>query len=74
MRPSSPRASLGRDLGVALAGRLPINLRGQFSTAAAFAERDDPVLWARRTSALASLIVDPGRVLAALDETEDRQV
>lgn len=74
MRPSSLRAALGRDPGSALAGQLPANLRDQFTSAAAFAEGDDPEQWARRSSGLASLIEDPGRVLAALDEAECLQV
>ncbi|SEF23433.1 hypothetical protein SAMN05421837_102172 [Amycolatopsis pretoriensis] len=74
VRPSSPRAVLCRRLGAALAGRLPVNLQGQFASAAALAEREDPILWARRTSGLFELIDDPGRVLAALDEAQDRQV
>jgi hypothetical protein len=72
--PSSPRAALGRELTAALAGRLPVNLRDQYASAVAFGEGDDPVEWARRTSCLHNLIEDPGRVLAALDESEHRQV
>ena len=72
MRPSSPRASVGRDLGAAAAARLPINLRCQFESAAAFAENDDPVLWAQRTSRLFGLIEDPARVLASLNRQERR--
>lgn len=74
MRPSSPRAVLGRELGAALAGRLPINLQDQFASAAAFDEGDDLARWARRTSGLLELIGDPGRVLIALDELEHRKV
>ncbi|WP_331740453.1 hypothetical protein OG613_46330 (plasmid) [Streptomyces sp. NBC_00015] len=37
---------------MALADRLPANLRGQFAFAAAFAEGDDPEQWARCTSSL----------------------
>lgn len=74
MPPSSPRAELGRELAAALAGRLPVNLRDQFASAAAFGEGDDPVEWARRTSCLFDLIEAPVRVLAALDESEHRQV
>lgn len=68
MRPSSPRAVRGRQLVGAVAGGLPANLREQFESAAAFAEGDDPVRWARRASSLLSLVQDPGRVLAALDD------
>lgn len=74
MRPSSARAALGRELGAALADRLPVNLRDQFASVAAFAEGEDPEQWARRTSNLASLIVAPGRALAAIDRQECRQV
>lgn len=74
MRPASPRAVLGRELAAALAGRLPVNLRDQFKSIAAFAEGDDPVRWARRTSGLFELIDDPTRVLAALDQQDPREV
>lgn len=73
-RPVSLRTALGRELGAALAGRLPINLQAQFASAAVFAEGDDPVRWARQTSSLASLIDEPLRVLAALDEHACRRV
>ncbi|WP_405968866.1 hypothetical protein OG613_46705 (plasmid) [Streptomyces sp. NBC_00015] len=74
MRPSSSRAVLGRELGASLAGRLPANLQGQFASAAAFAEGEDPEQWARRTSGLFDLIDDPTRVLAALDRQDPREV
>ncbi|WTP56015.1 hypothetical protein OHU07_03720 [Streptomyces phaeochromogenes] len=74
MRPASPRAVLGRELAAALAGRLPVNLRDQFTSTAAFAEGDDPARWARRTSALLDLIGNPTRVLSALGKAEHRQV
>ncbi len=74
MPQSSPRATVGRELGQALAGRLPVNLRGQFESAVSFDEGADPLLWARRTSSLCGLIVDPQRVLAALDAAEHRGV
>lgn len=51
MRPSSPRATLGRELGHALAGRLPVNLRRQFESAVSFSEREDLAQWANRASA-----------------------
>ena len=69
VRPSSPRADLGRELGKALADRLPVNLQDQFASATAFAEGDDPARWARRTSSLLDLVGGPGRVLAAVDES-----
>ena len=74
IRPSSPRAFLGRELGVALAGKLPVNLQDQFASAAAFDESDNPMRWARRTSCLFDLIVDPLRTLAELDRQECRTV
>ncbi|WP_369393044.1 hypothetical protein AB5J72_39835 [Streptomyces sp. CG1] len=74
MRPSSPRAVLGRELGASLAGRLPVNLQDQFASAAAFAEGEDPEQWARRTSGLFDLIGNPTRVLSALGKAEHRQV
>ncbi|MFI0509730.1 hypothetical protein ACH3Y9_09535 [Streptomyces sp. WSLK1-5] len=73
MRPSSSRAVLGRELGVSLAGRLPVNLQDQFASAAAFAEGEDPEQWARRTSGLFDLIGDPTRVLGALDQQDPRE-
>lgn len=73
-KPASLRTALGRELGASLAGRLPINLQAQFESAAAFAYGDDPVRWARQTSGLVSLIDEPLRVLAALDEIACRRV
>ncbi|MER6187704.1 hypothetical protein [Streptomyces sp. NPDC001652] len=70
MRPSSSRAVRGRELAASLAGRLPVNLQGQFTSAAASAEGEDPEQWARRTSGLFNLIDDPTRVLAALDRQD----
>ncbi|MGW0869005.1 hypothetical protein ACWD3Z_00805 [Streptomyces sp. NPDC002740] len=63
-----------RRIGASLAGRLPANLQGQFASAAAFAEGEDPEQWARRTSGLFDLIDDPTRVLAALDRQDPREV
>ena len=74
MPPSSPRVVLGRELGVALAGRLPIILQDQFASAAAFTEGEDPASWARRTSSLARLVDEPWHVLAALDEAGHRRI
>ncbi|MFD6751351.1 hypothetical protein [Streptomyces anthocyanicus] len=62
------------ELSTVLADRLPTNLRVQFAPAAAFAEGDDSEQWARCTSSLISLISDPGRVLAALDQQDFREV
>jgi hypothetical protein len=73
-RRSSPRAVLGRELGAALAGKLPVNLQDQFASAAAFDEGEDPVLWARRVSCLFDLIMDPLRALAELDRQGHRIV
>lgn len=72
--PSSPRAALGSKLGAALAGALPVNLRSQYDSAAVFDEGVDPAHWARRLSRLFGLVVDPDRVLAALDRQESRAV
>jgi hypothetical protein len=74
MQPSSPRATVGRELGTALAGRLPVNFRRQFESSVSFDEGADSVQWARRTSCLFDLIVNPGRVLGALDAAEHRRV
>ncbi|MCX4910467.1 hypothetical protein [Streptomyces sp. NBC_00878] len=74
MRSASPRAVLGRELAAALAGRLPVNLRDQFTSTVAFAEGDDPARWARRTSDLLDLIGNPTRMLAALDRQDPREV
>ncbi|MFJ7963024.1 hypothetical protein [Streptomyces sp. NPDC096324] len=69
MLQSSPRVVLGRELSASLADRLPADLRGQFASAAAFAE-GDAKQWARCTSSLFDLIDDPTRVLAALDQQD----
>lgn len=74
MRPSSLQAAKARELDAALADRLPVNLREQLASAAGFGESDDPARWARRSSALAGLVLDTAQVLAALDEAELRQV
>ncbi|MGL5867259.1 MAG: hypothetical protein ACRCYX_15555 [Dermatophilaceae bacterium] len=71
---SSPRATMGRELGQALAGRLPINLRRQFESAVSFGEGDDPAQWASRAIGLLDLVEDPQRVLTALDAAEPRQL
>ncbi|MFJ8931565.1 hypothetical protein ACIRLA_33780 [Streptomyces sp. NPDC102364] len=71
---SSPRVLAAKELAKALAARLPINLRNEFESAVAFAEDDDAVRWARRTSGLVDLIEDPGHALAALDRQGRRQV
>ncbi len=72
--PSSQRTALGRDLGRALAGKLPINLKDGFVSAARFDEGSDPEQWARRASGMLGLIENPGTVLAALDEAGHREV
>ncbi|MEU4454760.1 hypothetical protein AB0F44_25745 [Nocardioides sp. NPDC023903] len=72
--PPSPQVIAARDLAKALADRLPINLRGQFTSATAFVDGDDPVHWARQASRLSKLIEAPARVLAGLDSQEYRQV
>lgn len=74
-RPSSPRADLARELvATTLASRLPINLQGQFKSAAAFAKGDDLELWARQVRSLFDLIENPLRVLATLDRQKRRPV
>ena len=74
MPPSSLRADLAREQGPALARRLPVNLRSQFESAVALDDGVDPVQWARRASCLFGLVVDPGRVLAALNRQQSRAV
>ncbi|MGW2788081.1 hypothetical protein ACWC3X_44210 [Streptomyces populi] len=74
LQPSPPRVVLGRELSVSLADRLPASLQDQFAWAVAFAEGDDPEQWARCTRSLFSLISDAGRVLAALDRQDFREV
>ncbi|MGW0121877.1 hypothetical protein [Streptomyces sp. NPDC003327] len=73
-RPSSRRAVLGREFSASLAGRLPVNLRDQFVSAAEFAEGEESEQWARRTSGLFGLMDDPNCVLAALDRQDPRKV
>ncbi|MGP5929145.1 hypothetical protein [Corynebacterium glyciniphilum] len=73
-RPSSPRAGLGLELNATLAARLPANLRGQFTSAAAFSEREEPAQWARRVSGLYAMIADPACLLSELDGKEHRDV
>ncbi|MDS0134794.1 MULTISPECIES: hypothetical protein [unclassified Amycolatopsis] len=73
-RPPSPRVVLGRELGAALAGSLPVGLQCQFARAAVFDEDDEPMRWARRTSGLFQLILHPERALSALDQQERRPV
>lgn len=70
----SRRAAVGHDLGVALAARLPVNLRRQFESAVSFGEGDDAAQWARQAIGLLGLVEDPQRVLTALDAAENRQV
>lgn len=70
----SPRTVLGLELGTALAARLPINLRDEFRRATAFEEGSDPAQWARHALGIASLILEPQSVLAALDDAPIRRV
>lgn len=72
--PPSPRIRVGQELMTTLAGRLPVNLREQFTWGAAFDDEADPAQWARRTSGLLELIVNPDAALAALDGEEPRPV
>ena len=72
--PLSSRAALAGALVVALAERLPANLRDQFDSATRFEEGADPVQWARQASCLYGLVADPDRVLAALDRQVIRAV
>lgn len=74
MPPSSPRATVGRELGKALAGRLPVNLRRPFESAVSFGEGDDPAQWASQASGLLGLVENRQRVLAALDAAELRRL
>jgi hypothetical protein len=72
--PVSPRVRTARQVVKELAQSLPVNLRNQFTSAAAFAEGIDPAQWAHRTIALTELITQPDTVLTALDEAEHRAV
>lgn len=74
MQPSSPRRTLGRELGRALSDRLPVNLRHQFESAVSFGKGDDPAQWASRAAGLLELVADPQRVLAALDAAASRRL
>lgn len=74
MRPSSPRAGLARELVASLGDRLPVSLRDQFASAAAFDAGEVPERWARRVGGLVALVDEPERVLEALDKAEPRQV
>lgn len=73
-RMPSPRTSRARELAASLAEQLPINLRWQFESAAAFSEDLMPVDWARYVRGVMDLILDPGRVLGALDDQPVRQL
>ncbi|MEK6311551.1 MAG: hypothetical protein V4737_13320 [Curtobacterium sp.] len=64
----SPRVGTARQLAKQIAETLPINLRNQFASAAAFVEGSDPAPWAHRAIALAELVTEPKRGLAALDD------
>ncbi|MFC0674526.1 hypothetical protein [Brachybacterium hainanense] len=70
----SRRSAVASELAADLAARLPVNLRLQVESAAAFRDGDDPEKWARRASGLLGLIEAPERVLAALDAAELRLV
>lgn len=72
--PPPPEVRAAHEIAGALADRLPINLRSQFTSAAAFADNADPLRWAGRVSGLFELINRPERVLAALDSQERREV
>ena len=74
MRPSSARADLASKLVAALADCLPVNLRDQFASAAAFEEGEDPARWACWTGGLLDLVDAPERALEALDDAGLRQV
>ena len=73
-RMPSPRTSRARELAASLAEQLPINLRWQFESAAAFSEDLMPVDWARYVRGVMDFILDPGRVLGALDDQPVRQL
>lgn len=72
--PPPPRVRAARELGEALADRLPINLRSHFLSAAALADDTDALQWARRMSSLIDLVENPVRVLALLDDQVCRQL
>lgn len=71
---ASPRIVKARELGTDLARKLPISLRDQFTSAAAFEEGGDPERWARRVSSLFGLFEDPKHVLTILDNAPQRRV
>jgi hypothetical protein len=72
--PSSERAALARQVAEERAASLPVNLRYKFKSAVAFDEGTDPAVWAQRASCLLDLVLQPGRVLAALDRATHRRL
>ncbi|OZF05096.1 hypothetical protein CH302_00145 [Rhodococcus sp. 15-2388-1-1a] len=70
----SPGYEKARALVSLLAERLPVNLRGQFATATAYADGSNLEDWARYSVGLASMILLSGQVLAALDGASVRHL
>lgn len=73
-RVPSPRTSRARELTTSLAERLPVNLRWQFESAAAFSDDTAPHDWAFYVRDVMDLILQPARILEALDNEPVRQL
>ena len=68
----SPKSARARELVAPLAQRLPVNLRRQFESAAAFDETLEPETWAHYVLSLLDLILAPERALDELDRAKAR--
>lgn len=73
-RMPSPRTNRARELAASLARGLPVNLRWQFESAAVFGDDLVPADWACYVRGVVDLILDPARVLGALDGQLLRQL
>jgi hypothetical protein len=73
-RAPSPRTSTAHELAASLAEQLPVNLRWQFESAAAFSDDLVPEEWARYICGVMDLILDPARILRELDNEPIRQL
>ena len=72
-RAPSPRTSTAREFAVSLTDQLPVNLRWQFESAAGFSDDLLPEEWTRYVRGMMDLILDPSRILRALDNEPIRQ-